>query len=64
MPRKNNQVKHIRFEYKTCDHKRKYSTESEAKKTAEYQMLINPYLELEIYQCDLCLKWHLTSKKD
>ena len=61
MPRRNKSIKHIKtvFSY-DCSAKHKYTNEREAKETAEYQMLINPSLQLSTYQCELCHKWHLT----
>jgi len=61
MPRRNKSIKYIKtiFSY-DCSDKRKYANEREAKETAEYQMLINPDLQLATYKCELCHKWHLT----
>lgn len=61
MPRRNKSVKSsVRPLITTCESKRKYTTEKQANDTAEYQMLINSDLELSVYKCDLCQKWHLT----
>jgi hypothetical protein len=61
MPRRNNGPKYIRQVYqKSCDSKRKYNSEREAIETGKYQMLIHPELELDVYKCQLCNKWHLT----
>lgn len=43
-----------------CDKKRRFTSEREANKAAEYQMLVKPELELFVYKCDLCGGWHLT----
>ena len=64
MPRRNNTLKFTPFRAQNCESKRKYNTENEAKQTAEYQMLITKDLELSVYKCDLCQKWHLTSIKN
>jgi len=65
MPRRNKPVKHARLEprFDNCDSKRQYLTEREAKATAEYQMLINFDLELSVYKCNMCHKWHLTRQQ-
>jgi len=61
MPRRNKSIKHIKTLFSfDCAAKRKYINEREAAETADYQMLINPTLQLTTYQCDLCHKWHLT----
>ena len=61
MPRRNKQIKHTRLKQSNnCRPKRQYLNKRQAKDTAEYQMLINPNLELAVYQCNFCLKWHLT----
>ena len=63
MPRRNKQIKHIKLaQIDNCRPKRQYLNKRQAKDTAEYQMLINPNLELAVYQCDICLKWHLKTK--
>jgi len=64
MPRRNKQIKHTKTtDNNSCDSKRQYLTERQANQTAEYQMLINSDLELSVYQCDICHKWHLTRRK-
>lgn len=63
MPRKNRQIKHTRIKYilNTCNNKQRYRSQNEAEKVAEIQMLINQNLELDVYRCDYCRGWHLTS---
>ena len=64
MPRHNQQIKHIKSTFiNNCQTKRQYSTERQAREAAEYQMLINNNLELSVYLCDTCHKWHLTRQK-
>ncbi|MEI7918152.1 MAG: hypothetical protein WCH58_02105 [Candidatus Saccharibacteria bacterium] len=61
MPRHNQQIQHTKAKSNdNCQSKRQYLTERQANETAEYQMLINPDLELSVYKCNLCFKWHLT----
>jgi len=61
MPRKNRQTIHEKQNYVTgCSGKRKFKSEREALKAADYQMLIKPRLELSVYRCDFCGQWHLT----
>lgn len=63
MPRRNRPIKHIHTKLvinDNCNPKRKFGSEREALRAAEYQMLINPNLDLAVYQCDVCFKWHLT----
>ncbi len=63
MPRKNRQIKHIPLRIvNNCDKKRKFKDEKKALEAAEYQMLINPGLEIGVYQCPMCRMWHLTRK--
>jgi hypothetical protein len=65
MPRRNKSVKYKKTTALgvSCDQKRQYKNKAEAEKTAEYQMLVNPSLELSVYQCNSCFKWHLTRQK-
>ncbi len=63
MPRRNNIIKYKKIlspGFSNCAAKRQYINEREAIKTAEHQMLINFDLNLSVYKCDQCLKWHLT----
>ena len=65
MPRQNNINKHIRRVYqKSCNSKRCYKNEKEAKATADYQMLIHQNIELAVYKCNECIYWHLTNVSD
>lgn len=60
---KYNNIRYIHQSFiRSCDSKRIYKTEKEAKQTAEYQMLINQNLDLFVYKCDICSCWHLTKK--
>ena len=64
MPRRNKQIKITRtIVQNNCDAKRRYISENEAIKAADYQMLINQNLELSTYKCNLCFKWHLTKRQ-
>lgn len=61
MPRRNKTPLHQPFEHKnTCQTKRRFKTQAQAKETAEHQMLINMNLELSTYKCEQCGFWHLT----
>lgn len=63
MPRRNRPIKHIYTKLvinDNCSPKRKFGSEREALRAAEFQMLVNPNLELSVYRCNICLKWHLT----
>jgi hypothetical protein len=61
MPRRNRQINHVKTTTgDSCHLKRQYLTERQAKETAEHQMLINSSLELSVYLCNICHKWHLT----
>ena len=63
MPRRNNTPKHRPFiSSSNCLQKRAFTSENEAMKAAELQMLGTPSLELAAYHCPYCGKWHLTSK--
>ncbi|HEU4830991.1 MAG TPA: hypothetical protein VFS65_02365 [Candidatus Saccharimonadales bacterium] len=61
MPRRNKPIKHIKQEFTGNNHiKRKFSSEKEAQKAAELQMLMQPSLSLRVYKCNQCNNWHLT----
>lgn len=63
MPRKNKRLQHT--PYKPANHeagKTRYGTKREAEKAAEYQMLLNPTLELFVYKSNLDGGWYLTRK--
>lgn len=65
MPRRNKTIKHVRLVNRNnCTLKRKYPTEQQAKQAAEYQTLLKPDLELSVYKCEMCCKWHLTTNND
>lgn len=61
MPRRNKPIQHNRLVItNNCQPKKQFINEKDALKAAEYQMLVTPNLELSVYQCDTCGKWHLT----
>ncbi|PKL31282.1 hypothetical protein CVV43_03430 [Candidatus Saccharibacteria bacterium HGW-Saccharibacteria-1] len=63
MPRRNKANKIVRSQIlmrDNCDSKNQYLTKKQATEVAEYQMLINFNLELSVYKCESCYKWHLT----
>jgi rubrerythrin len=63
MPRRNNIEKHQPFIFNgSCQNKRRYKTEQEARKMADLQILEKMNLELSVYKCDICGFWHLTRK--
>lgn len=66
MPRHNKTIKYRKRETNNlndnCDSKRRFLNKNEAERAAEYQMLINLDLQLSVYQCELCHKWHLTRR--
>lgn len=65
MPRKNPPTKHARYKpSQSCQDKTGYKTQHDAENIAEIQMLKDMKLTLQVYRCDLCKKWHLTSVKD
>lgn len=43
-----------------CQRKRRFSTEAEARRAADTQMLTDVQLSLDVYRCDHCRGWHLT----
>jgi len=45
-----------------CSRKRGYETEREAEEVAGHQMGLHPGLVLRVYYCEMCWKYHLTSK--
>lgn len=63
MPRRNKTQKHTPFTPRIfCETKRAYPSEQAAIKAAELQMLSAALVELTVYRCDQCNKWHLTSR--
>lgn len=65
MPRRNKPIQHKPYIHTmSCQEKRRYRSEDEAKKVAEIQMLRDMNLELSVYKCPECLGWHLTRRKD
>ena len=65
MPRRNKTIKHTKITLvNNCQTKRQYLTERQAREVANYQMLINNNLELSVYKCDSCNKWHLTRQNN
>ena len=47
---------------RNCYSKRAYHSELQAEGVAEHQMGLHPGLVLRVYHCDICGKYHLTSK--
>lgn len=48
----------------TCSTKRRFKTEAEARDAAEFGMLRDMNIELDVYQCLTCQQWHLTRQKN
>jgi len=46
-----------------CEGKKVFDSEAKAIAAAEFGMLDTLGLELSVYQCHVCHKWHLTSVK-
>lgn len=62
MPRKNNTPKHAPLVTRMPSHpKRRFTTRRQAEDAAEIQMLLQPRLELYVYQ-DIDRGWYLTRK--
>lgn len=63
MPRRNKNPKHSPFQFVNREAgKTRYATKRQAEEAAEYQMLLNPDLELHVYKSDLDGGWYLTRK--
>lgn len=61
MPRQNKPTKHVPYQpQSTCGTKRRYNDKISAEKSADILMLQDMNLELRVYQCSDCQKWHLT----
>lgn len=43
-----------------CHSKRRYLNKLEAERAAELKNLEDSTLTIDVYQCDVCKKWHLT----
>jgi hypothetical protein len=62
MPRQNKTIPHQPLRTNnSCSSKRRYISEQQALDTADYQMLLNPTVQLAVYHCDQCGGWHLTN---
>jgi hypothetical protein len=46
-----------------CRQKQMFATEALALTAADFHMLENMSIELDVYRCEVCLFWHLTTKK-
>lgn len=46
-----------------CQSKIKFFSEKEAIKASEMQNLSNLSLNITVYKCDICSKWHLTKQQ-
>jgi len=65
MPRKNykNKLKKLSpVSLNNCQSKVRYDSKDKANKSAEMRNLENLNLNLEVYKCDMCSGWHLTSR--
>ncbi len=64
MPRRNKTPTLIpRLYRRHCDTKRRFDSEKKAQDAAEFRMLENMTITIEVYQCQDCRGWHLTSKR-
>jgi hypothetical protein len=64
MPRKNKNVKHTpHTPANPHGAKTRYQTRSEAERAADYRMLLNPGLDLYVYQSPDDGGWYLTRQK-
>ena len=62
MPRRHSAAKHTPFMLSApCARKKSYPTENEAKKATEEGSLRDPQIELAVYKCPYCSKWHISS---
>lgn len=69
MPRRRTSIKrtsaiHIGTQMSVCHAKRRYLNKLEAERAAELKNLEDTSLDLTVYQCDVCKKWHLTRRTD
>ncbi|MCA9342216.1 hypothetical protein KC945_02315 [Candidatus Saccharibacteria bacterium] len=64
MPRKNRPILAPKpnLQATSCLSKRRYASKKQAQTAADKRMLLSQDLELNIYHCNQCLGWHLTSK--
>lgn len=46
-----------------CEGKNQYKTQKDAVDAADFHMLENMNIELDVYECDVCGYWHMTSVK-
>lgn len=50
--------------YLPCEGKNQYQTHEAAQVAADFHMLENMNIELEVYECTTCGYWHMTRVKD
>lgn len=67
MPRKHIAPKHKPYQPSAdtvliCKRKKRYVNKLDAERAAELGMLQDTALNLSVYKCDTCQKWHLTSR--
>ena len=64
MPRKHKYIPHTYYKpANSSNNKKRFKTKQEAQKSADYQMLLNPNIELYVYQ-DIDGGWYLTRSKN
>lgn len=69
MPRRRISIKRtsvtfIGTQMSVCHSKRRYLNKLEAERAAELKNLEDTSLDLTVYQCTVCKKWHLTRQSD
>ena len=47
-----------------CETKNRYKAEEDARDAAEFHMLEDMTIQLDVYQCTVCGYWHMTSRAE
>lgn len=64
MPRSRRPNSHKEYTYfLPCEGKNQYETEIAARDAADFHMLENMNIDLDVYHCHVCRFWHMTNTK-
>lgn len=67
MPRRTHKIHHTPLKFTSgvavCGAKRRFANKLEAERAAELKNFEDVTLDITVYQCDYCKKWHLTRRQ-